>query len=145
MRLAPLFRRALPVVAPVLVLTSAAVTVLAVPPPNSASSTKFAITGPSSSQSPYLRAVTKGAITVSLMSVGDAVNFKPDGVTPYRFVGIPDGLGAFDNGDGTFSVVMNHEIPVNVVSNVANPVGIARAHGNAGAFVSLWTIAKVSL
>ena len=25
-------------------------------------------------------------------------------------VGIPDGLGAFDNGDGTFTVLMNHEL-----------------------------------
>ncbi len=25
-------------------------------------------------------------------------------------VGIPDGLGAFDNHDGTFTVLMNHEL-----------------------------------
>ena len=25
-------------------------------------------------------------------------NVRPDGVTPYRMVGIPDGLGLFDNG-----------------------------------------------
>src|SRR4030095_13981725 len=75
----------------------------------------------------------------------------PDGVTPYRMVGIPDGLGAFDNGDGTFTLVMNHELPVNISgpvpgpAGVATPVGVARAHGNAGAFVSMWTIDKTSL
>jgi hypothetical protein len=36
-------------------------------------------------------------------------------------VGISDGLGAFDNGDGTFTVLMNHEI--------ANTLGVTRAHG----------------
>jgi Alkaline phosphatase PhoX len=59
------------------------------------------------------------------------VNNKPDG-TPYRMVGIPDGLGAFDNGDGTFTVLMNHEL--------TGTSGIPRAHGSAGAFVSKWTI-----
>src|SRR5262245_66269289 len=68
------------------------------------------ITGPSSSQSPYLVRTESGVVTVSILTVGDAVNFKADGVTPYRMVGIPDGLGAFDNGDGTFTVLMNYEI-----------------------------------
>jgi hypothetical protein len=51
--------------------------------------------------------------------------------------GIPDGLGAFDNGDGTFTVLMNHELPSNR--------GVVRAHGAAGAFVSKWTIRKSDL
>ena len=68
------------------------------------------ITGPSSSESPYLLRAQPGVVTVSLFTVGDSVNLKPDGVTPYRAVGIMDGLGAFDNGDGTFTLVMNHEI-----------------------------------
>jgi hypothetical protein len=103
------------------------------------------ITGPSSSQSPYLLPSQPGVITVSLLTVGDAVNYKPDGVTPYRMVGIPDGLGAFDNGNGTFTVVMNHEIPVVIAGGVAFPVGGIRAHGNASAFVSMWTIDKATL
>ena len=103
------------------------------------------ITGPSSSESSYLLSARPGVVTVSVLTVGDSVNFKPDGVTPYRLVGIPDGLGAFDNGDATFTLVMNHELPVNVVSNIANPVGGMRAHGNAGAFVSMWTIDKSTL
>src|SRR5262245_19048574 len=68
------------------------------------------VKGPSSSQPPYLIRTLPGVVTKSIITVGDAVNFKADGVTPYRFVGIPDGLGAFDNGDGTFTVLCNHEI-----------------------------------
>jgi hypothetical protein len=52
-------------------------------------------------------------------------------------VGIPDGLGAFDNGDGTFTLLMNHEIPATV--------GVTRAHGARGAFVSKWIIRKSDL
>src|SRR5262245_32698379 len=103
------------------------------------------ITGPSSSASPYLEATAAGVSFTSIMTVGDSVNNKPDGVTPYRMVGIPDGLGAFDNGDGTFTLLMNHEIPVTVTAGVATPAGTARAHGNAGAFVSMWTIDKATL
>jgi hypothetical protein len=94
------------------------------------------ITGPSSSQSPYLLGTQPGVVTKSILTVGDAVNFKADGVTPYRMVGIPDGLGAFDNGDGTFTLLMNHEIPGN---------GIVRDHGLRGAFVSKWIIDKATL
>jgi len=93
-------------------------------------------TGPSSSQSPYVVRSQPGVVTRSILTVGDSVNKKPDGVTPYRMVGIPDGLGAFDNGDGTFTLLMNHELPGN---------GVVRAHGSVGAFVSKWTIEKGSL
>jgi Bacterial protein of unknown function (DUF839) len=94
-------------------------------------------TGPSSSQSPYVVRSQPGVGTKSILTVGDSVNNKPDGVTPYRMVGIPDGLGAFDNGDGTFTVLMNHEIPADL--------GVSRAHGANGAFVSKWTIRKDDL
>ncbi len=89
------------------------------------------ITGPSSSQSPYIVGSQPGVVTKAILTVGDSANLKPDG-TPYRMVGIPDGLGAFDNGDGTFTVLMNHEIP--------DGRGITRAHGAPGAFVSEWII-----
>jgi len=89
-------------------------------------------TGPSSSQSPYLVRSQPGIVTKSILTVGDSVNVKPDGVTPYSMVGIPDGLGAFDNGDGTFTVLMNHEL--------SSTQGIPRAHGARGAFVSKWII-----
>ncbi|HXI50893.1 MAG TPA: hypothetical protein VNH84_05295 [Candidatus Saccharimonadales bacterium] len=94
------------------------------------------IKGPSSSQPPYLIRTKNGVTTKSILTVGDSVNFKADGVTPYRMVGIPDGLGAFDNGDGTFTVLINHEIASG---------GIVRDHGVAGAFVSRWIIEKATL
>lgn len=94
------------------------------------------ITGPSSSQSPYVVRSWPGVVTQSILTVGDSVNNKPNG-DPYRLVGIPDGLGAFDNGDGTFTVLMNHEL--------GDTAGIARAHGAKGAFVSKWIIEKDTL
>jgi hypothetical protein len=87
-------------------------------------------TGPSSSQSPYVVRSQPGVVTRSILSVGDAVG-------GYRMVGIPDGLGAYDNGDGTFTVLMNHEL--------GSSAGVVRAHGARGAFVSKWTIEKGSL
>lgn len=87
-------------------------------------------TGPSSSQTPYLVRTTPGIVTRSVLTVGDSV----DG---YTMAGIPDGLGAFDNGDGTFTVLMNHEI--------GSGLGIVRDHGAKGAFVSKWIIDKGSL
>jgi len=99
------------------------------------------VTGPSSSESPYLVRTEPGVVTVSILTVGDAVNYKADGITPYRMVGIPDGLGAFDNGDGTFTLLMNHEL----ASARSGPTGIVRDHGFAGAFVSKWIIDKATL
>ena len=75
-------------------------------------------------------------MTKSILTVGDSVNDKPDD-TPYRLVGIPDGLGAYDNGDGTFTLLANHEL--------TSTDGIVRAHGSRGAFVSKWTIDKATL
>ena len=62
-----------------------------------------AVQGPSSSQTPYLERSQPGVVSKSIITVGDAA------ANGYRMVGIPDGLGAYDNGDGTFSVLMNHE------------------------------------
>lgn len=92
--------------------------------------------GVSSSQDAYIVGMQSGVWTKSILTVGDSVNLKPDG-TPYRMVGIPDGLGVIDNGDGTFDVLMNHEL--------GSTAGITRAHGSAGAFVSRWNISKSNL
>jgi Bacterial protein of unknown function (DUF839) len=89
-----------------------------------------ASTGPSSSQSPYLVRTKPGIVTKSILTVGDSVG-------GYKMAGIPDGLGAFDNGDGTFTVLMNHEI--------RNTLGVVRDHGAKGAFVSKWIIDNESL
>jgi hypothetical protein len=93
------------------------------------------ITGPSSSQTPYLVSSDSHVTVESLITTGDKAQ------NGYTMVGIPDGLGAFDNGDGTFTVLMNHEI-----SN-SNPAlaGAVRAHGANGAFVSEWVIDKTTL
>jgi hypothetical protein len=87
--------------------------------------------GPSSSETPYLEGSQPGVVTKSIITVGDAA---PNG---YRMAGIPDGLGAYDNGDGTFSVLMNHEL--------GGSDGVVRAHGAKGSFISKWTISSQTL
>ncbi len=89
-----------------------------------------AITGCSSSQSPYMHNTVGNTSTTSLLTVGDLAG-------SYKMVGLPDGLGAHDNGNGTFTVLMNHELN--------NTQGIARAHGSIGAFVSKWVFDKNTL
>lgn len=115
------------------------------------------VKGPSSSDTPYLVPVADGVDTISIFTVGDSVNDKPVELgypagTPYRMVGIPDGLGAFDNGDGeTFTLLMNHELRrtaglprdhnVSAFGPNPAPVGADPAQPG-GAFVSRWTISK---
>jgi serralysin len=101
----------------------------------------FDDTGPSSSQTPYLVPTQVGVQIVSILSAGDQADVKdgPPGFEgqPWRMVGIPDGLGAFDNGDGTMTVLMNHEL--------AQTQGVAREHGSTGAFVSRLIVDKDTL
>lgn len=92
--------------------------------------------GPSTTTAPYLLAVEPNVRFTSIATVGNVLDTKDNG-TPYRMVGIPDGLGAFDNGNGTFTLLMNHELGATQ--------GIVRAHGAAGAFVSQWVIDKTTL
>src|SRR5215210_9310417 len=90
-------------------------------------------TAPSSSDSPYLVRMKPGVVLKSILTVGDAVpKANAEAGEEYRMVGKPDGLGAFDNGDGTFTVLMDHELP--------DDAGLVRAHGFAGAFVSRWIV-----
>lgn len=86
--------------------------------------------GPSTLQSAYIQPSQPTVSNMSVLSVGDVVS-------GYRMVGIPDGLGALDNGDGTFTLLMNHELGATS--------GAVRAHGSRGAFVSKWVIDKDSL
>ncbi|MEI7978105.1 MAG: choice-of-anchor I family protein, partial [Bacteroidota bacterium] len=86
--------------------------------------------GISSSQTPYLTTNRSDVSFTSILTVGD-------GVGTYKMAGIPDGLGAFDNNNGTFTLLMNHEIN--------STLGVARAHGGKGAFVSKWVINKSDL
>ncbi|RYD55501.1 MAG: choice-of-anchor D domain-containing protein [Sphingobacteriales bacterium] len=89
-------------------------------------------TGPSSSQSPYVVpvATATGTKITSILTVGDAIN-------GYKFAGLPDGIGAYDNGNGTFTLLVNHEM--------GNTAGAVRAHGTTGTFVSKWIINKADL
>ncbi len=96
-----------------------------------AASGAFAATGPSSSATPYLTGIAPGVDFTSILTVGDSAP------TGYKMAGIPDGLGAYDNLDGTFSVLMNHELGAGL--------GAVRANGAPGSFVSIWTIAKADL
>ena len=87
-------------------------------------------TGPSSSQTPYLVPSVPNVNFTSILTSNEAVG-------GYKLAGIPDGLGAYDNGNGTFTLLTNHEI--------GNTLGITRAHGSKGAFVSKWVINKSDL
>ena len=91
---------------------------------------QIAFVGCSTNQTPYLTAIAPGITNQSLLTVGDIVG-------GFKMVGIPDGLGAFDNGNGTFTLLMNHEL--------ASTDGIVRTHGSAGAFVSKFIINKSTL
>jgi hypothetical protein len=95
------------------------------------SSQAYAAIGPSSSATPYVTPSVPSVSVTSILTVGDAA------ANGYQMVGIPDGLGAYDNNDGTFTLLMNHELGATA--------GVTRAHGSAGAFVSQWTINKTTL
>jgi len=104
-----------------------------------AATAQSVVTGPSSSSDPYVRAHNGYPIdVVSIITVGDFVNLKPDGISPYYFCGIPDGMGAYPNNDGTMTLLITHEY------STANGGGIPRAHHPAGfsngAFTSQWKI-----
>lgn len=84
------------------------------------------VTGPSTTKAPYVLPVAGSATITSLLTVGDRP--AADGT---QLAGIPDGIGLYEKGS-TVTALVNHELrPAH---------GIARAHGQKGAFVSSWTI-----
>lgn len=87
------------------------------------------VTGPSSSQSPYLTPLVSGYSVTSILTATDVVG-------GYTMCGTPDGTGIFDNNDGTFTLLMNHEFGATA--------GTVHAHGAAGTFVSKWVINKTT-
>ena len=94
---------------------------------------------PTSSATPYVLPVAGGGVlsVVSFMTVGDSVNLRADGVTPYRMAGIPDGMGAYDNGDGTMTLFVNHEhtATANGINHAHQPAGVV-----GGSYVSRWIV-----
>jgi hypothetical protein len=88
----------------------------------------------STSTAPYVQPLVPGVQFTSILTTGDAI-------AGYKMGGIPDGLGAYDNEDGTFTVLMNHEI----FADKNGPVGVVRAHGGKGAYISEWVINKKTL
>lgn len=92
------------------------------------------IKGPSTGSTPYLLPTQSYVSTYSILTTDNTGAAADDTVGGYGLAGIPDGLGAYDNGDGTFTLLVNHEI--------SSGSGAVRAHGTAGAFVSEWVISK---
>lgn len=80
----------------------------------------------------YLESLVPGVSFQTIRSVADGTS---NGLP--QMAGIPDGLGAFDNNNGTFTVLMNHELGYSA--------GTSRAHGAAGSFISRWVINKSDL
>jgi hypothetical protein len=79
--------------------------------------------GPSTTVAPYVLPAHAGVSVTSLLTVDDAARPDP-GVD---MVGVPDGLGAFEQDDDVV-VYMNHEFSASA--------GVVRAHGQKGSFVS---------
>ena len=89
--------------------------------------------GPSTDTGPYLLPVADGVHIRSLLTVEDGGSAS-DG---YELTGLPDGLGAVAAGGTEFALLMNHEIDAGA--------GGVRRHGQRGAYVSTFTIDRVSL
>lgn len=87
-------------------------------------------TGPSTTTTPYMWPSVPSATVKSILTVGDLVG-------GYPLAGLGDGLGAFDNGGNTFTLLMNHEM--------GSTSGTVHAHGQVGGFVSKWVINKSNL
>ena len=87
---------------------------------------------PDADPTAYILPVAPGVSVKSILTVGDS----PSGGA-YPMVGAPDGLGVFDNNDGTFTLLMNHEL--------GSGSGAVHAHGANGAFISRYIIDKATL
>ncbi len=98
-------------------------------------------TSPSTSVSPYLQSHLPGVEIKSILTVDDGTVAKTGGGT-IRLAGIPDGIGVIDGNELTpaepdfFYLLVNHEL------NATQ--GVARDHGNIGAFVSKWKVNKTT-
>lgn len=117
-------------------LATAAISAALLAMPSLAQSTQ----GPTSSQTPYLQITAPTGVVTNITSIATTLDLVPttnDPNTPYEIAGIIDGLGAYDNGDGTVTVLATHEL------NSAS--GVIRRHGGNGTFISELIIDKATL
>jgi hypothetical protein len=85
---------------------------------------------------PYVEPVGGDYQVRALFSVDDKVPLLGGGAgQQYRMVGIPDGLGAHPNGDGTSTLFMNHELGFTALSEP-----VVGGPKNRGAIVSQWIL-----
>jgi hypothetical protein len=85
---------------------------------------------------PYVELVGGEYQVRALLSVDDAVPLLGGAAgQQYRMVGIPDGLGAHPNGDGTSTLFMNHELGFTALSEP-----VVGGPKNRGAIVSEWIL-----
>lgn len=87
--------------------------------------------GPSTTTSPYLIGSVPNVGLTSILTAGDPL---PGGGV---FAGLADGLVAFDNGDGTVTVL--------VVHNLGSSMGLVRDHGAIGGYIDRLVIDKQTL
>jgi hypothetical protein len=76
-------------------------------------------TGFRTSVHPYTMPVGLDYSIIPILSAGDQVPRTRDASQAYQMTGIPDGLGAHANKDGTTTLYMNHEL---VAQNRAEPI-----------------------
>ena len=102
------------------------------------------VQGPSSTRTPYqvpfsAETASLGVVRniTSIVSTLDLVPTTGALATPFEIAGILDGLGAYDNGNGTVTVLASHEI------NTAQ--GVIRRHGAKGTFVTELILDKNTL
>jgi hypothetical protein len=94
------------------------------------------LAGPSTSTTAYLLPTNSTVSFEPILTTGDFVG-------TYQMAGTPDGLGAFDNGDGTFTLLMNHEF--------TDSEGVAHTHNSSlgaagkGSYVDRLVIRKADL
>jgi hypothetical protein len=85
---------------------------------------------------PYVVPIGSTYTVTPLFSADDKLPLLGGGPgQQYRMVGIPDGLGAHPNGDGTSTLFMNHEL-----TNTTLSEPIVGGPKNRGAYVSQWIL-----
>ena len=108
------------------------------------------ITGPGTNLAPFVVPNAENA-DIDFYSLVSAADGEPmfDG---YFHTGAADGTAAYDNGDGTFTILVNHEIPYIPTITVPFPLNAVvpsfvnqqrvLAHGGKGAHVAKWVVNK---